>query len=135
MRKTIEELLEAPYWVIDILPRQVPKDGPGQYFAVESYYLEKDHFDIVKQKHIDLILKLNCYCSISIDEGRSFDPSPEQIVRRMREEYLCMIVGDSLIVSEPDDTSMTVYDPDDGLLELIETLAAGEGLYVWKPPV
>lgn len=38
---TIEELLEKPYWIIDILPKQVPKDSPGQYFAVEDFFLKK----------------------------------------------------------------------------------------------
>ena len=36
MKKTIEELLQSPYWIIDILPSQVPKDSPGQYFAERS---------------------------------------------------------------------------------------------------
>ena len=35
MNMTIDELLETPYWIIDILPKQVSKDNPGQYFAVE----------------------------------------------------------------------------------------------------
>ena len=37
MHKTIDELLQLPCWNIDILPEQVPKDSPGQYFAVEKY--------------------------------------------------------------------------------------------------
>ena len=39
MKKTIDELLQCSYWIIDILPSQVPKDSPGQYFAVEDYFL------------------------------------------------------------------------------------------------
>ena len=37
MSRTIEELLNTPYWIIDILPKQVPAGGAGQYFAVEKY--------------------------------------------------------------------------------------------------
>ena len=44
------------------------------------------------------------------------------------------MTGDSMILSEPDDTHMTLVNPDSGLLELIRSLAAGEGLYVWQPP-
>ena len=55
-KKTIEELLQSPYWIIDILPSQVP-----------------------------------------------------------------------------DDTHLTVFDPDPELLELIRQIASGEGLFVWKP--
>ena len=29
---------------------------------------------------------------------------------------------------------MTVFAPDKKLLDLITTIAAGEGLFVWKPP-
>ena len=61
MRKTIEELLQAPYWIVDILPAQVPADSPGQYFAVEKYFLQERQLAEIKQKHIQLILKLNCY--------------------------------------------------------------------------
>ena len=39
MRMSIEELLEKPYWIVDILPEQVKQDSPGQYFAVEKYFL------------------------------------------------------------------------------------------------
>ena len=28
------ELLEGPYWIVDILPEQVPADAAWQYFAV-----------------------------------------------------------------------------------------------------
>ena len=52
MEKTIDELLQAPYWIVDILPEQVPADGPGQYFAVERYFLRKDRLAAVKEKHI-----------------------------------------------------------------------------------
>lgn len=36
---SIEEFLEQPYYVMDILPKQVPADSGGQYFKVEQYYL------------------------------------------------------------------------------------------------
>ena len=130
---TIDELLQKPYWIIDILPEQVPADSPGQYFAVEKYFLGKEQLDRIKQKHIDLILKLNCYRRISIDEEEEGNPSPERIANEMRERYLYIMLNDSMILSEPDDTHMTVFNPDKETLELIRKLAAGEGLYVWQP--
>ena len=129
---TIEELLQTPYWIIDILPSQVPADSSGQYFAVEKYFLE-EHLSAIKQKHLSLILKLNCYRDISIDEETEVNPSPARIAKEMMERYLYFMVGDAMILSEPDDTHLTVFHPDEALLELIRTLAAGEGLYVWQP--
>lgn len=43
------------------------------------------------------------------------------------------MTGESMILSEPDDTHLTVFNPDSELLELIGQIASGEGLFVWKP--
>ena len=133
MGMTIDELLRTSYWVIDILPAQVPKDGPGQYFAVEKYFLDEKRLAAIKEKHINLVLKLNCYRQISIDSGEG-NPAPELVAEEMRKRYLYITVDESMILSEPDDTHLTIFNPDAGLLELVREIAAGEGLYVWKPP-
>ena len=135
MKKTIEELLQAPYWIIDILPAQVPKDSPGQYFAVEKYYLKDERLAVIKKKHINVVLKLNCYMDISIGEESGINPPPEQIADEMRKRYLYIMTGESMILSEPDDTHMTVFNPDPQLLDLLKMIASGEGLYVWQPPL
>ena len=133
MKKTIEELLQCPYWIIDILPAQVPSDSPGQYFAVEKYFLQGGRIKEIKQKHIDLILKLNCYRDISIGDETVINPSPDLIADEMKKRYLYIMTGESMILSEPDDTHLTVFNPDSELLELIGQIASGEGLFVWKP--
>ena len=129
--KKIEKLLDAPYLIIDILPMQVPKDSEGQYFAVEKYFLEEQLKEI-KQKHINVILKLNCYKNIAIDE--EINPAPERIRDIMNGRYVYIMVGEAMILSEPDDTHMTVFNPDESLQDLLKILSAGEGLYLWKPP-
>ena len=133
MKKTIEELLQCPYWIIDILPAQVPSDSPGQYFAVEKYFLQGGRIKEIKQKHIDLILKLNCYRDISIGDETVINPSPDHIADEMKKRYLYIMTGESMILSEPDDTHLTGFNPDSELLELIGQIASGEGLFVWKP--
>ena len=133
MKRTVEELLQEPYVIIDILPRRVPENSPGQYFAVEKYFRNEPQVSVVKQKHIDLILKLNCYRDISADEWENVNPPPEQIAEAMRREPVMIMTGDSMFCSEPDELYMTLYHPDGGLLSLVRTLAAGEGLYVWEP--
>ena len=136
MRKmSIDELLQKPYWIIDILPMQVPKDSPGQYFAVENYFLEEERLSAIKQKHINVILKLNCYRDLSIDEETEKNPRPERIAEEMRKRYLYLMADEAMILPEPDDTHMTVFHPDEQLLELIKEIAAGEGLFVWQPPM
>lgn len=133
MKKTIDELLQCSYWIIDIMPSQVPADSAGQYFTVEKYFLQYDRFTEIKQKHINLILKLNCYRDISIDDKDEINPSPEYIAEQMKNRYLYIRIGESMILSEADDTHLTIFNPDSQLLELIRQIASGEGLYVWKP--
>lgn len=129
----IDELLRTPYWIIDILPAQVPSGSPGQYFAVEKYFLDKERIEGIKQKHINLVLKLNCYMDVSINDEKEINPSPERIAEEMRSRYLYIMLKDSMILSEPDDTHLTVFNPDPETLDLIRELAAGEGMFVWQP--
>jgi len=133
MKKTVDELLQCPYWIVDILPSQVPENSPGQYFTVEKYFLQGGRIEEIKQKHIDLILKLNCYRDISIADEGEINPSPKHIAGEMKKRYLYIMTGESMILSEPDDTHLTVFNPDSPLLELIRQIASGEGLFVWKP--
>ena len=129
----IDELLQKPYWIIDIFPEQVPADSPGQFFAVEKYYLAAEQLADIKRKHINLVIKLNCYRRISINEEKEYNPPPERIAEEMKSKNVYLMLDDSMILSEPDDTHMTVFNPDEETLDMIRMLAEGEGLYVWQP--
>ena len=133
MKKTVDELLQCPCWIIDILPSQVPAGSPGQYFTVEKYFLQGPRLAAVKQKHIDLVLKLNCYMDLAIADEPGINPPPEHIAEAMQKRFLYLRAGESMILSEPDDTHLSVFNPDPQLLSLLRQLAAGEGLYVWQP--
>jgi hypothetical protein len=61
------------------------------------------------------------------------NPLPKHIADEMKKRYLYIMIGKSMILSEPDDTHLTVFNPDSQLLELIRQIASGEGLFVWKP--
>ena len=91
---TIEELLEKPYWIIDILPKQVPKDSPGQYFAVEDFFL-KEQLSEIRKKHINVILKLNCYMDVTIYDEKN--PAPERISDIMLDQYVYIMLGEAMI--------------------------------------
>jgi len=133
MGKSIEELLETEYWVIDILPSQVPKDSPGQYFAIERYFLREERMAAIKQKHINIVLKLNCYRDISLDEENEINPSPEHVAEEMKSRFVNILTGEAVIQSERDDTCLTVYNPDHELLKMLKEIASSEGLFLWKP--
>ena len=124
-----DEIMDKPYWIIDILPGRVPENSPGQYFRIEKYWMENQMAEI-RQKKFSLILKLNCYMQISIDG--EINPSPEKIRNRIKETGVSVRIGDAMIVSEKDDIYMTLFNPDKPLLAMIRKIASGEGLFVWK---
>lgn len=141
---SIEELLEQPYYVMDILPRQVPADSGGQYFKVEEYYL-KDKGRLSRQ-YADVLLKLNCYYDLAFSHDAEHwqkNPEPEKIVRMVKaclseestESFLYVMLTDvpMLLTLQRDITHMTLYNPSDDLLHLISQLASSEGLFVWAP--
>ena len=138
---TIETLLEKPYWLIDVLPKQVPAGSAGQYFKAERYFLS--WLDEISWKFAQVIIRLNCYYDlrVSIDgETWILNESPEVLVRRFEDSAashspLSVLVGsgDALITFSGDDHYITLYNPDEELLELVRQCAQAEGLFVWGP--
>ena len=140
---TIEEYLNKPYWVIDILPKQVPADGRGQYFRSEKFFLEPPQIDHIYKKFTNVLLKLNCYEDIDVShDGDEWitNPAPHELeaalLKCMADRQMFYIIlksADVLITISADDTYMTVYNPTEEMLEFIGSLASSEGLFIWQP--
>ncbi|MBR5639252.1 MAG: hypothetical protein IKW83_05750 [Muribaculaceae bacterium] len=136
----IEAYLSKPYWIIDILPKQVPANADGQYFAIEKYFLNSPRVDAIYQQFADVILKLNCYYDMLVcvvdDEEWVENPAPENLTQMVLNRKPLNIVlksGQAMIAITGDEHYFTLYNPDKEILELITTLASAEGLHVWKP--
>ena len=142
--ENVFELLEKPYWVVDILPKQVPKDSAGQYFKVEQYFLKRR--PALCEKFVSVLLKLNCYVDMEVSEdGESWtlNPAPEALEKEIGAYmnggptnamlYMLLRSEMTLIVIDRGCTYITLYNPSETLLELIRELIVPEGLYLWKP--
>ena len=138
------ELLEKPYWVVDILPKQVPKDSAGQYFKLEQYFLKQRQ--ALSQHFVRILLKLNCYLDLELSsdgETWTFNPAPEALEQAISAYmnggptnamlYVFLHAENTLIAIDWDSTNMTLYNPSQTLLDLLPQLVMPEGLYVWKP--
>ena len=135
------ETENKPYWIIDILPKQVPADSPGRYFTVEKYFLA--HLDDLCQKFARLLLKLNCYrdLQLSTDEEQWTDTfSPEDLqsffqasVDNHSPLFIRITPSDALLTFTGDDHYLTLYSPDEDLLNLLYPLTSSEGLFLWSP--
>ena len=81
------QLLEGPYWIVDILPEQVDADAAGQYFAVERYFLERSRIVPLRRKYAGILLRLNCYydMAVSFDSCATWEtnPDPEAFAERV----------------------------------------------------
>ena len=132
MQDRIENLLQKPYWVIDILPEQVKKDSPGQYFKVEPFFLkDKD----LRRKQLNVLLKLNCYYDFTVvlDDGEVLrNPSPDMMEELVGKKYMSVQVEEALIVADPADTHITLYNAIGRILELVKMIVTGEGMFVWQ---
>ena len=137
----IEAYFDAPYWVVDPLPEQVPPDSPGRFFAAERYWLRPERLRDLRRRFGGLLLRLNCYEDMEImtpqGEGFGLNPEPEKLMSLLcgEEKDLCVFLpgGDALITVNHDDIYMTVYHPSENLLRRLRLLAGSEGLFVWKP--
>lgn len=140
---TIEDYLESSYWVIDLLPKQVPTQSRGQYFRIEKHYRKPPRIDALYRKFSDILLKLNCYEDMAFGtDGEQWDtnPLPTQIEAMIRQSlsdlrmlYVMLPAEEMLITLSADDTYMTIYNPSTEILELLASLVASEGLFLWKP--
>ncbi len=140
---TIEEYLEQPYWVIDILPKQVPVHSRGQYFRIEGYYRAHPQIDAIYRKFANILLKLNCYEDLDVStNGEEWvtNPAPEDmeamVSKTLSDKTMCYIVlksAEVMVTLSGDDTYMTVYHPSEEILQLISSLVVSENLYLWKP--
>ncbi|MBR5048308.1 MAG: hypothetical protein IKX74_01470 [Erysipelotrichaceae bacterium] len=140
----IEQLLQKEYWVIDILPRQVPAHSAGQYPEVEKYFLSQPQKSRIQENLAQILLKLNCYYDLLVCEGDSEvwneNVSPEELVKLFadpgRNVYLNILAedADALITYDSNDTYMTVFNPSAGLRTLLQKLATACGMFFWQPP-
>ena len=138
------DLLEGPYWIADVLPEQVPADSDGQYFSVERYYRQPERMRALRRRFAEILLRLNCYfdMAVSFDSCASWEknPDPEAFADRLiglsGNSFLRAVfeAQRAMVDIEPDDTYMTVYDPDSLLLDKLRALVTAEGLFLWRPP-
>ena len=127
--------------IIDILPKQVPAGAAGQYFKAERYFLSR--LDEISRKFARVLIRLNCYYNLQMStDGESWilNASPGDLARRFEESAashspLSILIGsdDALITFSGDDHYLTLYNPDEELLELVCQCAQAEGLFVWGP--
>ena len=136
----IEKLLEKPCFVIDFLPKQVPKDSKGQYFEVEQYLLHQYNSDYFYNRFLNVILKIMCYYHIDVKwKGWHEQPSPQFIAQALKEmmndrsDTIAIIFPDeeTLLVCDWDSLNLAVYNSNSDMQDIMSSIARSEGLFWW----
>ena len=136
----VDKLLEKPCYIIDFLPRQVPKDSGGQFFDIEDYFL--NHVDCYgfRDRFIRILLKIMCYYPVSVHWREWIEqPTPGQVVEIMDTIFtkhsgdinMLITSRDVLIQFGSDYLNISIYNPDEEMCELLEQIAASEGMF-WR---
>ena len=141
MFKKINELLEKPCHVIDFLPQRVPNTSNGHFFDVEYYLLNSKKRHEMKNRYVNIILKLMCYYRTSILwNGWNNNPKPADIeaaVSEIMENHsgtlnILFPDEDVLLVFEWDCLNFAVYNLSESMKEIVEKIALSEGFFCWK---
>ena len=137
-----EELLLKPYWVVDILPWQVPENSPGQYFAADRYFRKPERLRALYRRFAELLIRLNCYDDMAVTfdgcEHWERNPDPEAFAQRLEGLppagfFRAVFEGrETMMDLDPGDTNMTVFDPRGPFLDRVRSLAAASGLFLWE---
>lgn len=124
----IEELLETPCWIIDILPERVSEDKAKEYAELEKVFL---YTESLKRKFYNVLMKFRCYFDFKVVMPEC-DITAMKLWALVGHKYLQIMVGDALLILDPDDMYMSLYNPSDDMLELVKMIAATEGMCVWR---
>lgn len=134
----IEALFLAPCRIADILPERVPRDAPGQAFAVYRYYQQPERLSRLYRRFAEILLRLNCYeeMAASFDNCETWerDPEPEGFADRlagMDRGFMRAIfpARRTMIEIDAGETRMTVNSLDAEWLDRVGALCSAEGLF------
>lgn len=137
--EVIEGLLLKPYWIIDILPEQVPTARQKQYFEAEKYFMEEPQRSVIHQQFRNLLVKLGCYHDLVVADGDGHcvdGPLPAALTRMfasLQPFFVLLETHGAMVTYGGDDHYMTLYTSA-ALPPLLAPLVSAEGLFLWQPP-
>lgn len=131
----IDELLGTALYSIDFLPEPV---AGGQFFDVEDYLLNSEKRFSLKDRFVNVILKLMCYYHVSIQWNGWIDrPKPQTVEEAVNtfmdnhSDWLIILLPEENALVILDGFGLFVYNPSEKMQAIMERLAFSEGLF-WR---
>ena len=143
MKYDVEPLFEAPYWLIDIFPAQVPPERAEEYLRVERSYLNSAKLDELYARFSAILAVVSGRYQAMLftlpEESETEYPNSGQIFAEVRRHarrgavQLYLTEENALLTLNAEDLYMTVYQPSERLQAFLKETVAAAGLYFRQP--
>ena len=141
---TVERLLEDDYWIIDILPSQIPIEKQAEYRALTDEYFESGKVAQLHRRYADILTMINSRFKTAMlcmpEDEWTISPDDvavkDAVIHHTERGCVDLLLPEeeTLISLQAEDLYITVYHPTEELLSLLRQAVSESGFYIWQTP-
>ena len=141
---TVERLLEDDYWIIDILPSQIPIEKQAEYRALTDEYFESGKVAQLHRRYADILTMINSRFKTAIlcmpEDEWTISPHnndvKDAVIHHTERGCVDLLLPEeeTLISLQAEDLYITVYHPTEEILSLLRQAVSESGFYIWQTP-
>ena len=141
---TVERLLEDDYWIIDILPSQIPIEKQAEYRALTDEYFESGKVAQLHRRYADILTMINSRFKTAMlcmpEDDWMISPHDnavkDAVIHHTERGCVDLLIPeeDTLISLQAEDLYITVYHPTEEILSLLRKAVSESGFYIWQTP-
>ena len=140
----VERLLEDDYWIIDILPSQIPIEKQAEYRALTDEYFESGKVAQLHRRYADILTMINSRFKTAIlcmpEDEWTISPHnndvKDAVIHHTERGCVDLLLPEeeTLISLQAEDLYITVYHPTEEILSLLRQAVSESGFYIWQTP-
>ena len=141
---TVERLLEDDYWIIDILPSQIPIEKQAEYRALTDEYYESGKVAELHRRYADILTMINGRFKTAMlcmpEDEWTISPCDiavkDAVIHHTERGCVDLLLPEeeTLISLQSEDLYITVYHPTEEILSLLRQAVSKQGFYIWQTP-
>ena len=141
---TVERLLEDDYWIIDILPSQIPVGKQAEYRALTDEYFESGKVAELHRRYADILTMINGRFKTAMlcmpEDEWTISPCDiavkDAVIHHTERGCVDLLLPEeeTLISLQSEDLYITVYHPTEEILSLLRQAVSKQGFYIWQTP-
>lgn len=140
----VERLLEDEYWIIDILPAQIPVEKQREYRVLTDEYFESGKVAELHRQYADILTLMSSRYNTAMlcmpEDEWTISPHDnaikDAVIRHTERGCVDLLLPDEdvLISLQAEDLTITVYHPTKEILSLLQQEVSKIGFYIWQTP-